>query len=430
MDEALGAEPRRWRRWRRRWRPRHGELSAEAWARTLRNYLREQPRSEAMRLAASQGGRSPLEAPFPVLGFDSVKITTLHGRLRLALGVDVGAARRSRRKPGPAHRGDHRWPASPLGVRSPRRRRHIRRVVVTSNDAPRRRGGRPPPSMRRCPSSNAPMQMPRPGGRSAMAGAAAARGDPMGGHAARARTRGRTPAAAFARRSPRRAAHGEQAPPACSARRAAGRRPWSATRQHWGLRRRPRRTHVCRRCASTDRSSAPPTRCGRCRRCRRRAAAGACCSSSTCSSPTRRRLRADRGAHTRSTSAGAARARLHLAARCPHTPTAGTPPRRTAHEQRRREENCEQGGRATGGGRRAPPCPQYAHAAGWSPQRRDGRRSAHPGGRPRPSGRRCAAPPPSQGSTPTSVLFAAYVHVLAGWSASPHFTLNCAFFSR
>ena len=35
-----------------------------------------------------------------------------------------------------------------------------------------------------------------------------------------------------------------------------------------------------------------------------------------------------------------------------------------------------------------------------------------------------------KGLTPTSVLFAAYVHVLAGWSASPHFTLNCAFFSR
>merc|ERR1719163_2462278 len=105
--------------------------------------------------------------------------------------------------------------------------------------------------------------------------------------------------------------------------------------------------------------------------------------------------------------------------------------RAAAHEQRRREENFwskadappEEGG--------MPPCPQL-------PMLQGGRHSVEmgasisriSGGLPAPQWQALRRTAAFKGLTPTSVLFAAYVHVLAGWSASPHFTLNCAFFSR
>ena len=42
-----------------------------------------------MRLARLPEESISLEAPFPALGLDSVKISTLQGRLRLTLGVDI-----------------------------------------------------------------------------------------------------------------------------------------------------------------------------------------------------------------------------------------------------------------------------------------------------------------------------------------------------
>ena len=68
------------------------ELNAEAWARTLRTYLVPALSSEVMRLARLSEEAVSLESPFPLLGIDSERISTLRGRLRLALGVDMGLA--------------------------------------------------------------------------------------------------------------------------------------------------------------------------------------------------------------------------------------------------------------------------------------------------------------------------------------------------
>merc|ERR1712147_409783 len=68
------------------------DLNAEAWARTLRTYLVPALSSEVMRLARLSEEAVSLESPFPLLGIDSERISTLRGRLRLALGVDMGLA--------------------------------------------------------------------------------------------------------------------------------------------------------------------------------------------------------------------------------------------------------------------------------------------------------------------------------------------------
>ena len=99
-----------------------------------------------------------------------------------------------------------------------------------------------------------------------------------------------------------------------------------------------------------------------------------------------------------------------------------------ADDQRRREEVFwrkadvppEEGG--------MPPCPQLPMVRGSRPGL--GSISRISGGLSAPQWQALRSAAAGRSLTPTSLLFAAYAHVLAGWSESPRFTLNCAFFGR